>query len=264
MNRNIRLAAFALSGLGLASPALAAAPQGLAGTLSLQYGQFDASGPTLDVWGVQGQGAFGLAPEFGAEIDGGYTGVSGSGASVDIWNIGGHAFWAPAMGRAGGTVQYQSTSVAGIDLHSTQYGAFGEYFASDQITLGINGGGVSSNASAGCAGCSANADGGYVGGGATAYILPDLGATASVSYVGGAGVNLTTLGIQLEWLFSESLPITGMVGYNYTDISGGGGNFNHWFIGLKFYTDGNGTTLVEKHRNGALDSLVRPGINLNF
>ncbi len=77
-----------------------------------------------------------------------------------------------------------------------------------------------------------------------------------------AGGNLTSYTGMLEWLVSESTPISLFGSYTNTQVSGGGGHLNLWMIGVKFYTDGNGTTLVGKHRNGALDNIVRPSIRI--
>jgi hypothetical protein len=263
MNRITRLAAFAVCGLGFASPALADAPQGVAGTLSAQYGQWDFAGATADHWNVAGQAAFGFAPQFGGEIDAGYANLSGT-SSVDLWNIGGSAFWAPAFGRIGGTLQYQTANGSGVDVDQTQYGAFGEYFISNAVTLGLNAGGISASAPAACAGCSVSGDGGYVGGGLIGYLMPNLSLTGSINYAGTDGSDTTSYNLQAEWLFSEVLPVSGFVGYSYTDVSGISDHIDHWFIGFKYYTDGNGSTLVDKQRNGALDGLVRSNLNSAF
>jgi len=261
MNRTTIVAGLMLGATALATPAFAQPPAGFAGTLSAQYGQWSTSGVTADQWGLNGQAAFGLAPQIGAELDAGYSNLSDHG-SFDTWNIGGHAFWAPDMGRVGATVQYQASNGGGLDVHGTNYGAFGEYFASNAVTLGLNGGGYS--ASAGFAGFSGSSDGGYVGGGVIGYVIPNLALTGQINYLGLDGGNLTSFGVQGEWMFSESLPLSGFVGYTYTDVSNGGGHINQWFLGIKFYTDGNGATLVEKQRNGALDNIVRPTVNFGF
>ena len=262
MNRTTIVAGLMLGALGLATPALAMPPAGFAGTLSAQYGQWSTSGFNADQWGIAGQAAFGLAPQFGAEIDAGYSNLSDHG-SIDTWNIGGHGFWSTDMARLGLTVQHQSSSGGGADFHITNYGGFGEYYASPMFTLGLNAGGYSANASLGGFG-GGDDSGGYVDGGVIGYILPDLSLTGQINYVGATGANATNFGITGEWLFSESVPVSGYVGYNYTDLSNGGGHVDQWFIGFKYYTDGNGSSLVEKQRNGALDSITRPAVNLRF
>src|SRR6266850_2767006 len=60
-------------------PAMAAAPVGFAGTFGASYGQTSCDGCNKeDVWNANGSAAFGFAPNFGGQVDAGYTGVSGS------------------------------------------------------------------------------------------------------------------------------------------------------------------------------------------
>jgi hypothetical protein len=249
--------------LALVAPAFADAPVGFAGTLSGSYTNWNFSGSgsgNANLWGADGQAAFGLGMrDIGAEIDGGYHNLTTNGSgnsSVDIWNIGGNLFWAPAsQGRLGATVQYESLSGSGADAHLTEYGAFGEYYPSNMLTLGLNGGGWSggSGSTFGSGG-----SGGYVGGGVTGYVMPDLALTGQINYFSGSGAHLTNYSAMGEYLISEATPVSIFGGYTYTDVSGASGHINQWLIGVKFYMNGNGSTLVDKQRNGALDSLVRP------
>lgn len=255
-------AAVAIS-LGAATPVLAAAPVGVAGVFSGQYTYTDISNTNVNTYSAFGQAAIGMSPEFAAEIDGGYAKIDGSSGlpSADSFHIGGHAFWAPMMGRLGVTVNHQAISGGGTAINYTQYGGFGEFYATDMLTLGLNGGGISS---ANCAIKSACTDGGYVGGGGTAYATPNFGITATVNYANVLNSNWTTIGILGEVLLSNDLPISGYAGFNYTDLSGFADNANQFLIGFKFYTSGNGVTLVEKHRNSVLSDLVRTGLNFKY
>jgi hypothetical protein len=261
LKTTLSLAGIAAASLALATPAFADAPIGFAGTLSGSYSSWNFSGSgggSSNLWSADGQAAFGLGmQDIGAEIDGGYHNLSasGGGGSVDIWNIGGDLFWAPGQqGRLGATVQYESLNGGGPNAHLTQYGAFGEFYASNMLTLGLNGGGWTGGS--GTFGSSSS--GGYVGGGATGYIMPNLALTGAINYFSGSGAHLTGYSAMGEYLVSDELPVSIYGGYTYTDISGISGHVNEWLIGVKFYTNGNGSTLVEKHRNGALDNLVRP------
>ena len=258
---NLLLAGACAAVMGIAStvPALAEAPQTFAGTLSGSYGNLSISGGggDADIYGGDGQAAFGLGmPNLGAEVDAGYHYLSANGGSIDTYNIGGHAFWATMQGRLGATVQYQSLSGSGFSAHITNYGGFGEYYASDAITLGLNAGGYTASAF----GSSDNDI--YIGGGFSGYLTPNVAVTGLINYYNATGGNLTSYTGMLEWLVSESTPISLFGSYTNTQVSGGGGHLNLWMIGVKFYTDGNGTTLVGKHRNGALDNIVRPSIRI--
>jgi hypothetical protein len=268
LKSTLLMAGACVASLALASPAFADAPVGLAGTLSGSYSNWNfsgSSGGSSNVWSADGQAAFGLGMhDLGAEIDGGYhnlsSGGSGSG-SIDVWNIGGDLFWAPAQqGRLGATVQYESLSGSGANAHLTEYGAFGEFYASDMITLGLNGGGWTSGSHSAFG---SGTDGGYVGGGVTGYVMPNLALTGQINYFSGSGAHLTNYSAMGEYLVSDALPVSIYGGYTYTDVSGASGHINQWTIGVKFYTNGNGSTLVEKQRNGALDNLVRPILQLD-
>ncbi len=257
----LALAVAALS-LGTAVQVQAAAPIGVTGAFSGQYTNTTGPGTRANGWGLGGQLAFGLAPEFGAEVDAGYTNISlGSGLpNSDLWHIAGHGFYAPSQGRLGGTFHYQNFNGGGFgNFNIKHYGGFGEFYVTDIATLGGNAGGTSVG---NCPGCS---DGGYVSGGASFYPMPNLALTGIIGYANIAGIKNTSYGITAEWLFSEALPISGYAGYNYIDPSGvGGGNFDQFTLGFKFYTDGNGVTLVEKHRNGPLGPLLTNGLLQRF
>jgi hypothetical protein len=241
----------ALSFAVVATPSMAAAPLGFAGTLDGAYGQQTGGGSSANLASINGAGAFGFSPFLGAELDAGYNNISVSGASADMWNFGGSAFWAAFPGRAGVTLDYASlsTSIAGVNVsgHATTYGAFGEFFL-DQLTLGLKGGGLSGGGAA--AGFGASGSGGYVGGAATGYITPDFALSGTLSYLTAQGGHSTDIGVSAEFLFSHELPVSVFGGYVYDSSSGT--NNNVWQIGIRFYTSGTGNTLIEHQRNGTL------------
>jgi hypothetical protein len=249
--------------LGTATPVLAAAPIGVAGVFSGQYTYTDVANTDVNTWSGHGQAAIGITPEFAGQIDGGYSRIDlGSGlSSADVFHVGGHAFWAPAMGRLGVTVNHQGVNYQFNSINYTQLGGFGEFYITDMLTLGMNAGGIMA---ANCVFKSACADGAYVSGGGTAYATPNLGITATVHYAEYLNFNYTTIGILGELLLSDQMPISVYAGYNYTDISSLTDNASQFTIGFKFYTSGNGVTLVEKHRNSVLSDLVRTGLNFKY
>ncbi len=239
---------FAIS-LGL-TPAMAEAPMGFAGTLGGDYTRTTCDGcGNNNAWGGQGSAAFGFSPQFGAEVDGSYHRLSSTGSDVDLWSIGGSGFFDFGQGRVGGTVNYDSFSGSGFSGHVTTYGGFGEFYAADLFTIAAKGGGLS--ASAGAFGGGASATGGYVSGAVLFYPIPDVNLTGAIDYVDISGGHITSYGVSGEWMVSEMVPVTIVGGYTHHDISGGF-SADTWRIGLKIYTDGNGVTLVDKHRNGTL------------
>lgn len=245
-----------------ATPALAAAPVGLAGIFSAAYAHIENDNRApfrVNTWDIGGQLAMGFMRDFAAELDGGYTEINpaGPGLKVEKWNVGGHAFWAPAMGRAGVSVYHQNFSGGGTNLDYTSIGGFGEFYASDAITLGVNGGGILATCPFACS------DGGYANAGGMFYPTPNFSILATVGFSEVVGMNYTLASVGGEWKFSQNFPISTFA--KYTLATGPGGISNdQYLVGLRFYTDGNGDTLVEKHRNSALSDLVRTGLNLLF
>jgi hypothetical protein len=259
----LTIAGVAALGAMTAVPAMAAAPVGFAGSFSGDYAHTSVSngGGDANAWGFNGSGAFGFGNmDLGGQLDFGYHSwdVSGVSSNVNIWNVGGSLFWAPMMGRFGGTFSYNSASVGGGDVHFYNYGAIGEYYLSDAFTIAGRAGGWSLDVSPG----SFSDSGGYVGGAFTGYVIPDLAIQGSLDYIGGIGffgssANVTNLGVLAEYLFSESTPISGYVSYTYTDVSCNGcGHASTWGLGLKFYTTQG--PLVQTHRNGTLHYLSNP------
>jgi hypothetical protein len=243
-----------------ATSAQAAAPNGFAGTFSADYGNtsYSGGGGNADIWGVNGAGAFGLGMnDIGAEINGSYHRASVSSVDANIWGVGGSIFWAPGTGRFGPSISYTkldfSGAASGIDAHATTYGVFGEFFVSDVFTIGVKGGGTSGTWNVTGFGTGSES-GGYVGGELTGYAMPNLAIKGVVDYVDIAGGNVTNYGVNGEYLFSETTPISVFGGYTRTDFSNGGGHGDTWTIGLKFYTNGAGS-LITHHRTGTLGNI---------
>ena len=239
--------ALALSAIPFTS-AMAAAPMPFAGTFSGDYSNLSCSGcSNANVWGLNGAGAFGFgSAPVGAEVTAGYHNLSGGGTSGDMWNIGGSVYWAPAFGRVGGTVNYNSLTSSGFNPTFTTYGGFGEFFAGNVITVGVKAGGLSG-------GGDASGTGAYVGGALTGYVIPNLAVMGNIDYMeDNSGFHITNYGINAEFQVSEMVPLAIYGGYTNTHFSGGGPSVNQWTIGVRFYLSPTPMTLVEHHRNGTL------------
>jgi len=243
------------------APAMAAAPMGFAGTIGASYGQVDCDdcGDSSDAWTIDGSGAFGFGPMFGGQVDVGYTSLD----ETDLFGVGGSLFWAPAMGRAGVSLLWQTTEQDlfgfDVDVDGLTYGVFGEYYVGDYFTIGAKGGGVSVNFDAG--GADDDVSGSYIGAALTGYVMPNLAIQGDVLFTGvddflGSDEDLdtTTFTIGAEYLVSEMVPIAiyGAYSFGNTEIAGEDLDTNKWTIGARFYFGAGGPTLVDKHRNGTL------------
>lgn len=216
-----------------------------AGTLTGTYANIDSTG-SADLWAVDGSGVFGLTDHLKGQLDLGYTTVDGGG-SVDTWNVGGNLAWGLEQGRIGAALGYNSTDTGFGTVHVTTYGGFGEWWASDNITVGVNGGGIAVS--------NGGPDGSYFGGGITGYVMPNVALNGSIDYITlNSTVDATDYTASVEYLFSEETPISISGGYTYTDVSSfGSTGIDTWFVKLRLYTNGDGAkTLKDRQRNGTL------------
>jgi len=244
------LALAGVSALAIALPAVAQA-QGMApihGTVAGQYSNLDAGGGgNADAWlgdvGVVYNGGLG----FGGQANLSFGSAEDGGVDADLWGVGGALSYRADGFKVGGGVQYQSLDLGfGTDLNATNYGAAGEAYLGDIVTLAARGGGFSGTGAF---------DGFYIGGGGAIYPMPNLAIKGDVDYAEpDVGGDLTTFGIGAEFLPFMSVPVTIGGGYRNLDSTGIGGDIDIWRISLKAYlgTPGNGT-LIENHRNGALN-----------
>jgi hypothetical protein len=229
----------------------------VSGTLGGSYAN-DTSAGGSDLWNIDGSLTGRFDGNWGLEAVGGYHGLSGDlSPNLDIWNIGGSAFWGASTGRVAASVNYYSTSITGIDLHVTSYGVGGEWYAGPNFTVALKGGGNTVDVSG--FGASASESGGYAGGMLQWYALPNFAVSGAVDYAKQFGGHATSETIKGEWLFSSTMPVSLFGGYQHVDVNAGGAGFaggdagDILFVGLKFYMNGDGSqTLVDRQRNGSL------------
>lgn len=223
-----------------------AASAGVSGTVAGSYANIDVGPGSADVWGASGAVNGLLGDNWGLEGDASYHNISGAGGT-DIWSVGGSAFWRGMDARIAGTVMYHDVSGG----NATNYGVGAEWFASDNFTVAVKGGGISGSGSSG----------GYVGGDLKWYAMPNLALDGRVDYVDDGGpASTTTETLQAEWLFSQDTPVSLYAGYQHVDVGGFGGNGNVWFVGVKLYANESGGSLVDRQRNGTLGYIAQSPI----
>ena len=241
LRTNLFGAACALALATISVPAIAA--ENFDGILDGGYSNYDFNGGgSVNDWHINGGGMFGLAPDWAAQIDGGYNHSDGSGASADAWNINGAAFWRADMGRIGASVGYTSIDGGGVSVNATHYGVFGDWYATRSITVGVKGGAFSGNL---------GIKGDYAGVQIAGYVTPDFSLSGSYDYTHLNHVtNENDFTAQAEWMFSHSVPLSVYGGYTRSEFSHSV-SANVWFVGLRFYCDPVDGPLVDRQRNGA-------------
>lgn len=243
------LAAASVAAIAISSaPAMAGDLNNFSGTLSGHYANINVKGggPSMDSYGADGSGVFSLGTS-GLNLQGdlGYNHLSGGGSS-NAWNFALSPFMSLENGRIGATVGY--TTIDHSVGHIYNYGGYGEWFASPMFTLAAKGGGFSGTATN---------SGDYVGGGVTGYLTPNLAFNGNINYAdfNNAG-HETDYTLGAEYLFGDDMPVSIYGGWTRSEFSGISTNADTFFVGLRFYTNGNGArTLVQRHRTGTLNGL---------
>lgn len=240
---------------------------GPSGLVNLDYAYSDSDHSNANTFGGGAAAAVPFGTSWGIQAQGGYHYSSFDGDHANLWEVGGSGFWQGDMGRAGVAVDYNNDSGEGVNLGFVSYGGFGELYASDAITVGLKGGGISATGSVeGCSiseytaavstsrSCSGSGTGGYVGAEFVGYVWPDLSLDGSVDYASLEGISVTDLTARVDYLFSETTPIAAFASYTYEDFDGGArANGNVFQVGLTYYIGGSGS-LVQRRRNaGGVD-----------
>jgi hypothetical protein len=230
----------------IASPAFAM--DGFNGLLGADYSHISINhgGGNANDYGANATGMFDVGSQFALQADGGYhhLDISNGGGNTNDWNIAGTGFWTGGMGRVGATVGYNSSNGGGSDVHATNYGAFGNWYATRSITFGIKGGGFNA---------SGNTKGDYAGAALTGYVTPDLSLQGGYDYthLQHAG-NENDWSAKVEYLFSERTPIAIYAGYTDSKIGSGGPTISVFSIGLTYFCDPTGPeSLIAHERGGA-------------
>jgi hypothetical protein len=174
------------------------------------------------------------------------------------WSLAISPFWRMDWGRFGVNLGAQKYTYNGYYVYdngatsSENAGLFAEWYLGPNLTLAGKGGWWEGD-ERDYYGDTYHDNGGYVGGQAIWYAMPDLAVTGTIDYVGyKGGYNETNYGATAEWLVSETTPISIYGGWMGTSFSHGGGSVNTWLVGVKVYTDQNGSsTLVDRQRSGS-------------
>jgi hypothetical protein len=254
MKKHLLLSACALALIVACAGSASAA---VSGTVGGSYAG-DAGDGSGDMWNVNGSllETFGSGGTWGAEETAGYHNFSDDGSHLNVWNLGGSAFWQNMQGRLAATVNYYGTTESGIDIGVINTGVGGEWYGGRSVTLVIKGGAETLTASG--YGNSGSQTGEYAGGMVQWYVIPNISLSGAVDYYEVAGTHTTAETGKIEWMFSDSMPLSIYGGYEHADVGTGGigSKGNLFFAGLKFYFNGTrGGALVDRQRSGSLGYL---------
>jgi hypothetical protein len=180
-----------------------------------------------------------------------------------LWNAGGSVFWRDNKGTIGLSASYFSVDAPAkpffpgkVSVQS--YGAFGEYYVFDDLTLQIKGGGTTGGVGLASV---------YGGGGLTWYDSPDLAVHLSATFTSYTSANnWTNVNGVVEYLPFRSVPVSMYLGYDFVNMSGLGYTKASTFIGGFKIHFGEGRRLVDYERTGPLQwtGNSNPGANIKY
>lgn len=222
------------------------------------------SGKNLDQFRFNFNGAagFDLSPTWNVQFDVNFTTsnftddaiFSGKDISIDTWQAGTQLFWRdPSQGLVGVQVAYSDFSFATLGADGFLAGLRGEYYGSDQYTIG---GAVSYN-SVGFGGSDINTTTGslfvtYYSGTQTAISL--RGEYGNFDTGSSSDLDTWALSADVEYLLENNLSLTGGVGYGSTDLGSADLEEFNVMAKLKVYFGTEGT-IANQHRTSTLEPI---------
>ncbi|MBV9045969.1 MAG: hypothetical protein JO294_12655 [Alphaproteobacteria bacterium] len=220
---------------------LALVPSGASAVTGTLQGFYSPVLDTADMSGGKGTIDLFLDTGWGVEAAAGGAHISLPGSSIDYGNIGGTVFWRDGNLRLGVGAHYAS-----MLINVVTYGAGAEYDL-EQWTIAARAGGITGGYGA------FTFDGGYFGAQAKFYATPDLVFHATLEHDAIASGHGTIMSLGGEWSFSETMPISAIVGY--THVIGDAATYDALFFAVKLYLDGEDAPLIERQRSSELGFL---------
>lgn len=209
-----------------------------------------------------GAAAFDLTPTWNVQFDANFTTAnftgddifSGKDISIDTWQAGTQLFWRdPTQGMVGVQAAYSDLSFFTVGLDGFLIGLRGEYYGSDQYTIG---GAIAYNALEQGSGELNTTTGSlfatYYTGAQTAISL--RGEYGTFDTGGSSDPDTWAISADVEYLFQNNLSLTGGLGYESTDF--GPADFDQFTVmgKLKIYFGTEGT-LANQHRTSTLEPI---------
>ena len=228
---------------------------GFSGTLTGGYNYSDTRGVASNAYNIDGAANYAI-PDSHLNVQGivDYSENKTQSTPADKWTSGGAVTWRDSDFAVGFNGDYSTTNLYRQNLDYGTYGAFGEWYGLDKmgfnpITLRLRGGGISGSIAG------LNRDGGYYGGGATYYVLPQLSLSADASYNTLSSLHWSTFEVGAEALPFESLPVSISTSYVHDNVRNFGQSTHSDGLMVRLaWHMGDGNSLVDFDRNGPLNA----------
>lgn len=239
-----------LSAALMCGAANAASLDGFTGLLTGSYSYANPKKADMDTYGFGGVLGYAL-PSSNIFVQGGfdYADLAAKDASAITWSGKGAVAWRThdyVLAAFGSYANLNSGTTSNIGYGS--YGALGEWYPTADISLRVRGGGITADIK------NYDGNGGFVGAGASYYVLPQLSLNLDTTYSNVSLMHTTNVSLGAEYLPMAEYPVSLALSYEYNDY-----NVSHASIisnGLMLrlaYHFGTGSSLVEFDRSGPLN-----------
>ena len=235
----------------LATSANATDWTGFSGTVTGGYNYANGSGVSSNAYNVGGAVNYAV-PDSNLNVQGmvDYSENKALHVPADTWTSGGAITWRQSDMAFGFAGDYNTTNLYQQNLDYGTYGVFGEWYGNigvNPITLRLSGGGITGTFAG------LDRDGGYFGGGATYYVLPQFSLHADASYNTVSSLHWTTYELGATYLPVDTLPVTVSAAFVHDDIRNTGQvvHSDGLMVRLAWHL-GEGNSLVDFDRNGPL------------
>lgn len=221
---------------------------GFSGTVTGGYNYSDVRGVANNAFDFGGAANYAI-PDTHLNVQGfaDYSETKSQTVPVDTWSSGGAVSWRDHDYAVGFNGDYNSSRLLGQSASYGNYGLFGEWYATNEFTVRLRGGGISGDFA------KLHGDGGYFGGGASLYVLPQLALTADASYNTVSNLHWSTFEIGPEYMPLPDVPLSISAAYTHDQIGYAQQSLHSdgIMVRLAFHL-GQGNSLAEFDRNGPL------------
>ena len=242
---------------------------GFSGTLGAGDTFFDAPNLHIGDWNANGSVLFTIDNP-GFNLQGNFTNdnLSASAHGGDFWSFGGDVFWRDYAGAIGLDIDTHAISNYirnGTGSDFDNFGAFGQWYVSPEVTLEFKGGWLSQHY-----------EGPYGGVAGILYPLDSLGITLGADYAKANHLDpeLKDIGLTAEWLPLTEFPVSIGFGYTRAEIDrlpvppdpDSNRSIDLWSVSVKVYfgEGGAGNTLRDYQRNGSVNYDSAPPAIIEF
>ncbi len=199
----------------LCGTANAGSLDGFTGLLTGTYSYANPKQADMDTYGFGGVLGYAI-PSSNVAVQGGfdYTDLSAKEAATITWSGNGAIAWRTAdyaLAVFGSYANLNGGPSANNGYGS--YGALGEWYPTSDITLRVRGGGVTSDFE------DQDGDGGFIGGGASYYVLPQLALNLDATYSTISVLHTTNVSLGAEYMPMPEYPVSLALSYEYNDYN---------------------------------------------